>query len=216
MSSPSACDCGAQEVKRDDSSDVVFSTEEAKWKAVLTEIRHMHRTGRPVLVRPQHLSGAAGRLRLAVQLRPRAPGRPAQGAAAPPRMGGRGPAAGTSRSLPPDSLARQGAAPRTQPQRSRTMVEWSAPDARAQVGTTSVERSEYLAGLLGEADIKYQVRPYRSAVPPLIAGGVGMWQAAASAGRHAALWAVLALLLCCRHASRVFAGSPGTSAATGF
>ena len=47
MSSPSASDRdrGAQEVKRDDSSDVVFSTEEAKWKAVLTEIRHMHHTG---------------------------------------------------------------------------------------------------------------------------------------------------------------------------
>jgi len=62
-------------VKREDSSDVVFSSEAGKWKAVLREISIMHDTGRPVLV-----------------------------------------------------------------------------------GTTSVERSEYLAGLLGEEGIPFQVR----------------------------------------------------------
>ncbi len=35
---------------RDDSSDVVFSSESGKWNAVLTEIKRMHKTGRPVLV----------------------------------------------------------------------------------------------------------------------------------------------------------------------
>ena len=29
---------------------MVFSTEEGKWKAALQEIRHMHKSGRPVLV----------------------------------------------------------------------------------------------------------------------------------------------------------------------
>ena len=61
---------------RDDASDVVFSSESGKWNAVLTEIKRMHKTGRPVLV-----------------------------------------------------------------------------------GTTSVERSEQLAELLQEAEIKYQVSP---------------------------------------------------------
>ena len=64
-----------QPVLREDASDVVFSSEGGKWKAVLTEIKRMHKTGRPVLV-----------------------------------------------------------------------------------GTTSVERSEQLAGMLQEAGIKYQVR----------------------------------------------------------
>lgn len=41
---------GLQEVQRDDGSDVVFSTEEGKWKAVLREVAYMHETGRPVLV----------------------------------------------------------------------------------------------------------------------------------------------------------------------
>ena len=35
---------------RDDASDVVFSSESGKWNAVLTEIKRMHKTGRPVLV----------------------------------------------------------------------------------------------------------------------------------------------------------------------
>jgi len=39
-----------QPVLRDDSSDVVFSSESGKWNAVLTEIKRMHNTGRPVLV----------------------------------------------------------------------------------------------------------------------------------------------------------------------
>ncbi len=29
---------------------MVFSTEEGKWKAVLAEIKYMHKSGRPVLV----------------------------------------------------------------------------------------------------------------------------------------------------------------------
>ena len=39
-----------QPVLREDASDVVFSSESGKWKAVLTEIKRMHKTGRPVLV----------------------------------------------------------------------------------------------------------------------------------------------------------------------
>ena len=39
-----------QPVLRDDASDVVFSSESGKWNAVLTEIKRMHKTGRPVLV----------------------------------------------------------------------------------------------------------------------------------------------------------------------
>ncbi len=35
---------------REDASDVVFSSESGKWKAVLTEIKRMNKTGRPVLV----------------------------------------------------------------------------------------------------------------------------------------------------------------------
>lgn len=42
--------CPAQPTLREDASDVVFSTEEGKWKAVLAEIKHMHKSGRPVLV----------------------------------------------------------------------------------------------------------------------------------------------------------------------
>ena len=38
-----------------------------------------------------------------------------------------------------------------------------------------MERSEYLAGLLGEANIKYQARPHQSAVPSLTGWGLGMW-----------------------------------------
>lgn len=52
-----------RQVMRNDGSDVVFSTEEGKWKAVLREIEHMHKTGRPVLVgttsveRSEYLAG---------------------------------------------------------------------------------------------------------------------------------------------------------------
>lgn len=35
---------------REDAKDVVFATEEYKWKAVVQEIKHMHKSGRPVLV----------------------------------------------------------------------------------------------------------------------------------------------------------------------
>ena len=35
---------------REDAPDVVFSNEGGKWRAVVTEIRRMHKTGRPVLV----------------------------------------------------------------------------------------------------------------------------------------------------------------------
>ena len=65
-----------QSTLREDAPDVVFSSETGKWNAVITEIKRMNKTGRPVLV-----------------------------------------------------------------------------------GTTSVERSEQLAELLGEAGIKYQVPP---------------------------------------------------------
>lgn len=37
-------------VSRDDNSDVVFRLEKYKWNAVVTEIKRMHKTGRPVLV----------------------------------------------------------------------------------------------------------------------------------------------------------------------
>lgn len=39
-----------QTVRRTDESDVVFRTEEGKWNAVVTEIKRMVKTGRPVLV----------------------------------------------------------------------------------------------------------------------------------------------------------------------
>lgn len=39
-----------KEVKRDDSTDVVFRNEEGKWKAVCTEVKRMHKKGRPVLI----------------------------------------------------------------------------------------------------------------------------------------------------------------------
>eukprot|EP00894_Picocystis_sp_ML_P002899 jgi/Pico_ML_1/53416/g408.t1 len=39
-----------KEVKREDSTDVVFRNEEGKWKAVCTEVKRMHKKGRPVLI----------------------------------------------------------------------------------------------------------------------------------------------------------------------
>jgi len=39
-----------RDVLRKDQPDVVFSTEQAKWNTVLTEIQYMHESGRPVLV----------------------------------------------------------------------------------------------------------------------------------------------------------------------
>lgn len=39
-----------QPTLREDAKDVVFATEEYKWKAVVQEIKHMHKSGRPVLV----------------------------------------------------------------------------------------------------------------------------------------------------------------------
>ena len=44
------CPISLQPTKREDAKDVVFATEEYKWKAVVQEIRHMHKSGRPVLV----------------------------------------------------------------------------------------------------------------------------------------------------------------------
>jgi preprotein translocase subunit SecA len=37
-------------VARTDSNDVVFRVKDAKWKATVTEIKRMHKSGRPVLV----------------------------------------------------------------------------------------------------------------------------------------------------------------------
>jgi preprotein translocase subunit SecA len=51
--------------KREDAKDVVFATEEYKWKAVVQEIRHMHKSGRPVLVGTtsvERSEGLAGQL----------------------------------------------------------------------------------------------------------------------------------------------------------
>lgn len=39
-----------QSTLREDAPDVVFSSETGKWNAVITEIKRMHKTGRPVLV----------------------------------------------------------------------------------------------------------------------------------------------------------------------
>ncbi len=36
--------------KREDSTDVVFKTETSKWNAVRTEVKRMHKAGRPTLV----------------------------------------------------------------------------------------------------------------------------------------------------------------------
>jgi preprotein translocase subunit SecA len=44
---------------------VVFATEEYKWKAVVQEIRHMHKSGRPVLVGTTSVERSEG---LAAQL----------------------------------------------------------------------------------------------------------------------------------------------------
>ncbi len=44
---------------------MVFATEEYKWKAVVQEIRHMHKSGRPVLVGTtsvERSEGLAGQL----------------------------------------------------------------------------------------------------------------------------------------------------------
>lgn len=46
----SLCPSSVQDVLRKDQPDVVFSTEQAKWNTVLTEIQYMHESGRPVLV----------------------------------------------------------------------------------------------------------------------------------------------------------------------
>jgi preprotein translocase subunit SecA len=54
-----------QPTKREDAKDVVFATEEYKWKAVVQEIRHMHKSGRPVLVGTtsvERSEGLAGQL----------------------------------------------------------------------------------------------------------------------------------------------------------
>ena len=37
-------------ISRQDNPDVVFRLEQYKWKAVVTEVKRMHKTGRPVLV----------------------------------------------------------------------------------------------------------------------------------------------------------------------
>ena len=44
---------------------MVFATEEYKWKAVVQEIRHMHKSGRPVLVGTTSVERSEG---LAAQL----------------------------------------------------------------------------------------------------------------------------------------------------
>ena len=54
-----------QPTKREDAKDVVFATEEYKWKAVVQEIRHMHKSGRPVLVGTTSVERSEG---LAAQL----------------------------------------------------------------------------------------------------------------------------------------------------
>lgn len=38
-------------VARTDNPDVVYKTEEYKWRATVAEIRKMHKSGRPILVR---------------------------------------------------------------------------------------------------------------------------------------------------------------------
>lgn len=57
--------CKLQLTKREDAKDVVFATEEYKWKAVVSEIRHMHKSGRPVLVGTTSVERSEG---LAAQL----------------------------------------------------------------------------------------------------------------------------------------------------
>ena len=61
---------------REDAPDVVFANEGGKWRAVLTELKRMHKTGRPVLVgttsveRSEQLAALLQKAEIKYQARP--------------------------------------------------------------------------------------------------------------------------------------------------
>ena len=119
--------------------------EAGKWKNVVLEIKRMHKTGRPVLV-------SAGQA-----TRQPAPHR--QPAPWPGCLRRRVLGAGQGGARPGAACLPHHPCSPTPP--CLALIPRHPCPIRAQVGTTSVEKSELLAGMLDEAGIPYQVGVYR-------------------------------------------------------